>query len=347
MNKNYFSRMALCITNKCNQRCSWCFEGSWKNEQTKMMSVEDVEKLIRWKNWNTGVLPIIFILGGEPTIHPQLLEILDAISSYNQGITKGLLTNMTCDRGMLKELLDRKVVFFANVDQFEKDNNVKNQPIILENLDYLNSISSNSFSYNISATISHPDKDFTFLYDIVKNGKNKIYNLRLAPSCIGFEFNNQFQKEVANDYYNKTLEVVTKCLEINPNLHLSGECAINGCMVSDDLYKKLKSIGYNLRYKCGDPEPNGDILPDLSSHWCFAFEGVPEMTIKNVFDYPDYDSMIQALSEKHEKFKEKYLPQCNQKSCLNTLCEGPCVALNYYIASKKLPKLNFENEKLL
>lgn len=336
MASNLFSRMSIAITNKCNQKCSWCFEGSWKDMPAQFMSLEDVERLLRWKDWNTGLNAVMWILGGEPTIHPQLLEIIDTIKAYNPRISIMLLTNLTCKQELLKELVDRKVVFFINVDQFEPDNNVHNHPRILSNLEYLNQIPNPGFRYNISATVSNPNKDFEFLYNILRSGKDKIYNLRLAPSCIGFEYNNEFQSDFSNDYYVKTLEVLTNAVKIAPNLHLSTECAINGCMISDDLFQKLKEMGYLLRYECGYPEPNADILPDLSAHWCFAFEGMAEMKINHVFDYPNYDSMLNDLHNRYNHFIKEYKSECNIDHCTHEQCKGMCGALNYYLKNNKM-----------
>ena len=330
MNKKFFSRMGLTIINKCNQKCSWCFEGTWKSGETQIMSLENIKRLLEWKDWSDGFTPVIFILGGEPTLHPQLLDILDLITNHNPKISKMLLTNLTCDNMLLEEVLKRKVVIFANIDQFEPDNNVRNQSKILANLDYLNTNTGNGFQYNISATVSSLEKDFSFLYDILENGRDKINNLRLAPSCVGFEYKNQFQKNFGDEYFYKVFEVLTECLKIKPDLHLSTECAINGCMINHKLYEELKNIGYNLRYVCGEPEPNADILPDMSSHWCFALKGIPEMSINNVFDYPDYNSMIDTLRAKYMEFSKKYECKCNVMDCENELCKGPCTALNYY-----------------
>jgi organic radical activating enzyme len=339
MNKKMLTRLTLNIINKCNQKCSWCFQGEWKKGPIKMMSLENVEKLLKWKEWDDGFLKAVFILGGEPTLHPQLLEILDLIHHFNANIMKNLLTNLSCDIQLLEELIARRVVFFVNVDQFEATNNTANQEKILKNLECLNRIPNESFKYNVSVTVSEPDKDFTFLYEILKRSNGKIYNLRVAPSCIGLDFQNQFQTDSTDDYYNKVLEVMEKCREIDSTVRFSSECPANSCMISPELFDRLKNYGYDLRLSCGDPEPNVDILPDMSCHWCYALENVTEMRIPEVFAYPGYNSMVEALYQLKEKFERKYPPQCDRESCSHPLCSGPCPALNYYFArcGQRLP----------
>jgi organic radical activating enzyme len=296
------------------------------------MSIEDIEKLLQWKDWDDGMLKWIFILGGEPTLHPQLLEILDLIDRFDPRIMKNLLTNLTCDKELLKELIARKVIFFVNVDQFEQTSDRICQTNLLRNLEYFNNLTNKNFRYNVAVTVSELGKDFTFLYDILRNSKGRILNIRAAPSCIGINFYNQFQKDCKDDYYNKVLAVIKKCRQIEPAARFSSECASNGCMISDALFNQLKSYGYDLRLVCGDPVPNADILPDLSCHWCYAFENIPGMRIANVLDYPDYNSMLNALYRLGEKFKREYPPQCDMESCSHASCKGPCPALNYYFA---------------
>ncbi len=336
MEKKFFTRLGLLLTNICNQKCAWCFEGEWKNQKKQMMKIEDIRKILKWKDWNDGSIPVVYLLGGEPTLHPQLLEIIDMIKEYNPRISIFLLTNLTCNQKLLTELIKRKVVIFANVDQFELTNNIYNQKIILSNLDYLNNCTNKDYKYNISATISDTNKDFDFLYKIIENCNNKIYNLRLAPSCIGYKCENEFQKDIGNSYYQKAYEVLEKCLEIKPDLHLSTECAVNGCFISDKLYEKLYKIGYKLRYECGFPEPNADILPDLSVHWCFSFEGVPELSVDNIFKYDSYNDMLEDLYIKYNSFQDGNDKYCNKENCNHEMCKGRCAALNYYsMLSKK------------
>lgn len=329
-----FTRMSLIIINKCNQSCPWCFEGRWKNEPISMMDLETVKRLIRWKNWNDGSIPILFLLGGEPTLHPKLIDIIEYVKGYNQKIRIALLTNLTCDLDLMQKLISRNVIFFINIDQYDEGNSSENYQRISRNLDYLNDNTKDNFYYNISSTVSSLVKSFDFAYNIIKRGKDKIYNFRIAPSCVGYEYNNVFQKNLDSSYYLKTLEVIQNSRKINKHLHFSSECATNGCMLSKNIQNELKTYDYNIRFECGIPEPNADILPDLSSHWCFAFHNNPELSIKNVFDYPDYGSMIKVLRNRYEICNLKYKRQCNYKNCNHSECQGYCIALRYYYANK-------------
>ncbi len=65
------------ITDHCNLECPICFAESSPHRQTHR-SLEHVEKLLDAIVRNEGEPDIVQISGGEPTIHPQFFEILDA-----------------------------------------------------------------------------------------------------------------------------------------------------------------------------------------------------------------------------------------------------------------------------
>jgi 7,8-dihydro-6-hydroxymethylpterin dimethyltransferase len=65
----------LSITNACNLRCPICFTFN-RNDQIYHISVEEMEKTVEWIIASSGRVDLINITGGEPTLHPKLLEIL-------------------------------------------------------------------------------------------------------------------------------------------------------------------------------------------------------------------------------------------------------------------------------
>ena len=65
------------ITDACNLRCPICYAGSGPERQTHR-SLEHVERMLDAVVANEGEPDVVQISGGEPTIHPQFFEILDA-----------------------------------------------------------------------------------------------------------------------------------------------------------------------------------------------------------------------------------------------------------------------------
>jgi uncharacterized radical SAM superfamily Fe-S cluster-containing enzyme len=65
------------ITDHCNLACPVCYAGSGPTRQTHR-SLEVVERMLDAVVANEGEPDVVQISGGEPTLHPQFFEILDA-----------------------------------------------------------------------------------------------------------------------------------------------------------------------------------------------------------------------------------------------------------------------------
>lgn len=79
----------LTINRACNLRCEWCygFETSFRQEDT--MPYERACQLI---DIAVGIgISNFLLIGGEPTIHPQLLNILDCLAKKDRKVT--IVTN--------------------------------------------------------------------------------------------------------------------------------------------------------------------------------------------------------------------------------------------------------------
>src|SRR3954452_14155828 len=82
----------LYINTRCNFGCQTCFLGDAYFERNLNMGADDVTAIGGWL-LRDGV-PDVAVLGGEPTLHPQLLEILSSLREA--GIAQlRLITNGT------------------------------------------------------------------------------------------------------------------------------------------------------------------------------------------------------------------------------------------------------------
>ncbi len=80
------------ITDVCNQNCLFCIQpGKWqiKTYESCHISLEHVEKILHEAK-SLGVLEF-YISGGEPTCHPQFLEIIRRVKKYR--FRASILTN--------------------------------------------------------------------------------------------------------------------------------------------------------------------------------------------------------------------------------------------------------------
>lgn len=67
----------LMITKQCNLKCSYCFANEFVNKQKDVMSFENFKRCLEFLSYNPRER--IGIIGGEPTMHPELSKMLAAI----------------------------------------------------------------------------------------------------------------------------------------------------------------------------------------------------------------------------------------------------------------------------
>lgn len=67
------------ITDRCNLQCAVCYANSGPDEKYKDRTVDEIEFMLNTIVANEGEPDVVQISGGEPTIHPQIFEILSAV----------------------------------------------------------------------------------------------------------------------------------------------------------------------------------------------------------------------------------------------------------------------------
>jgi len=65
----------LSVTNLCNLSCPICFTYNRK-DRVYHMGIEEMEKTVEWIIESSGKVDLINITGGEPTLHPGIIDIL-------------------------------------------------------------------------------------------------------------------------------------------------------------------------------------------------------------------------------------------------------------------------------
>lgn len=76
------NELVICLTAICNQRCFNCVSSCGQAPDGDSMSLEQIEKFVQEAielkyYWNK-----ISLTGGEPTLHPQICDIFDALKKY-------------------------------------------------------------------------------------------------------------------------------------------------------------------------------------------------------------------------------------------------------------------------
>ena len=66
----------ISVTNACNLRCPICFTYN-RSDRLYFMPVEEMRRTVDWIVESSGPVDLINVTGGEPTLHPQILDILE------------------------------------------------------------------------------------------------------------------------------------------------------------------------------------------------------------------------------------------------------------------------------
>lgn len=80
----YLHKLEIDITESCNLSCKSCVRGCDKFKSNRMMNVDSITRFVNESidlnyNWSR-----IGIMGGEPTIHPNLDQIIDELYRYHE-----------------------------------------------------------------------------------------------------------------------------------------------------------------------------------------------------------------------------------------------------------------------
>lgn len=116
----------IMVTNKCNASCEWC---CYKDvDRKEELSIKELKDIIDYF-YVIGTRAITFSGGGEPTIHPQVDEML--MHAKDKGIDCGIVTNgiLWCKKGLDLEI-PNKALTWARISVIETLGNYNTNMII-------------------------------------------------------------------------------------------------------------------------------------------------------------------------------------------------------------------------
>jgi len=321
--------MLFIINTECNRDCSYCFEGELRQQTPRMMTVEDIHRIARWAG--PSAMASNKVLGGEPTLHPQLLPIMDAIGSYSQEPPL-LLTNGVGAPEVMRELAKRPVRFLVNLNHLDAYSG-QEQSRLTKNLEIIRD--SHFQVLYLSVTITTPEDDFAILFDLLRSPLGeRVPAVRIGISTPGYGFKNSFPREFSHDFGAAYVRLATAIHCIRPYIQITNECALNGCLVDKATVASLQGVVDNFQMNCKGGG-NFDILPDFSTHWCYAADAIPGLRIDNIFKYQSMAHVQYELFMAQERLQRSLGAQCNHNTCDSLACHGPCVVQNYYRKNRK------------
>jgi cyclic pyranopterin phosphate synthase len=84
--------LRISVNRSCNYRCVYCDREGYQSDEEVMLSPGDVERIVRIFN-EVGNIQKVKITGGEPLLHPEIVDIVKAIASTGEIVDISMTTN--------------------------------------------------------------------------------------------------------------------------------------------------------------------------------------------------------------------------------------------------------------
>jgi len=273
------------VTNNCNLNCHYCS----KHRNEIFYDLEYVSSIIKFINNLSDIKSILFLklFGGEPTAHPNILDIVKSISNK---INIELQTNLMLDTELLKKIIKVKNINTFNVSLHY---GLTDRDIFFKNLNILLKYSTN-YNYTILLNLMY-EKNYNDLinkdYQLYDKISRAFYNFNVGISLVYHNIVNEYDENIIN-WANKTYK------KFKQNSRPISIIFEDGTVEQSSFYY-LKSMGYNkcrgMKCSCLKNniyiDSNGDIYP------CQAYFRYLNKKYGNIFS--DKDILNKLINEEY------------------------------------------------
>jgi len=322
----------LSINSACNNNCDYCFQKDSYHLLNKEMSLEEVVNFL--DNWCVGAARV-GIMGGEPTLHSQCVEISKEIAKrYRMAI----FSNLLCDLEILKEL-----VYLPNVNWLINTTTKKElMPIFKRNIDYIKNndhIPFMTFGITLTGDIEF---DSVYIENLIKIGKDypeivKNYRVSLAVPCHDKKFK-------LKKYDESVLMLYNEGEKYTPNLKFAFDCSTTPCQLSSEIITKVVN----------DPRTMFISATCNCASMCVAVDGkivncfsTPEELFdgKTYHDFENWRECYKYISQVKTNFMQKYEKFCKTcAKCNDVNCQGVCFSCMAHLVCQEEKKNKFHRE---
>ncbi|MCB1172978.1 MAG: radical SAM protein [Leptospiraceae bacterium] len=253
----------ILLTDSCNRTCQFCFaqERLGRNvrrsdarpeDYTSFMSMERIEQLLDLMVASGEKQ--FRLLGGEPSLHPQFLEIIH--QALERDLNVLIFTNLIMPRSIVDALAclpSHRISILANVTPEQSDT-----PRMKERVEY--ALQRLHQSTVVSLTITAPGFEYRFLIDLIKK-YNLIKRIRVGIGMPIVGRDNQFL--ATSDYKAVGTDIARMAVVCNEHDILPGfDCGLTMCMFSREEMGVIADCTQGLDIVCHpiiDIGPNGEV----------------------------------------------------------------------------------------
>ena len=155
----------IMLTYLCNLKCPYCFANEFVNRESNRISIENFAKAIDFLT--KGGPTRVGLIGGEPTLHPELKTILEMLIG-NRHITEATLyTNGLLVDRYINQLVTPKFRLLVNCNS-PKDIGEQNFEKLWNNLDMLVNHYYMRDRINLGVNLYNDKFDYSYIVDLLK-----------------------------------------------------------------------------------------------------------------------------------------------------------------------------------
>lgn len=327
----------IMVNDVCNLSCPYCFANKYVNgDNSTDISYINFKKAVDWINKSSdeaGEAQRVALIGGEPLLHHQFLDLLDyAVKNRRPNQEILVFSNGIRAKEYIEYFARNEISLLLNINS-PLDIGEKRYKEVVNNIRLMRE---KGISASIGINLYKEDLDISFILDIIKEFSYK--DLR-----VGLTSPNTKEKieEGSRDYFLNIkplfISIIKECAKLGCRVHLDCQ-KMPVCILEDD-FELLNGIGkkYDVDidiFECASCTPVIDILTDLKIVRCFGMSNKEFSYPMDAFDteqeaidffrtqYDNLATFVPANDICKEKFcKEMHEGRC-QGGCLSFKTEG-------------------------
>lgn len=268
----------MIITGKCSKNCSFCFteEEARKEKKYDDMSLDYIKAIVeKYEYKKRG--HVLKLLGGEPTEHPQFLDIIEYASKEQIPVylISNFLFGTKIQEGILRHI-DTFTSFLVNGAELAEKNRLKNFAKNFNKIAYqfAQSKQGSKQKFTLAQTIPDTHYDVINFTEYLKSLKKELDFSSLGNIRIGLGLSGTYL------LHNKKLgEKVTEILRFNRENRLGTQfdCQFPPCIFTDEQFKEFETPSFSL-WNNVTANPDAKTFPGGICHMP-AFDLMPDETL--------------------------------------------------------------------
>lgn len=162
MNKSGINQCIITVTRNCNLRCKFCYAKETGYIEQELIAFNDIKKIVDF--CNEAKVNFIVLTGGEPTLHPDVMNIIKYINNSEHKMMATIATNgiKLSDYNFCKEMIDNGIGY---VDISLKGRNEKacteitGKDCFSKQMEAIHNLSQLPVEFTCSMVLSHENID--------------------------------------------------------------------------------------------------------------------------------------------------------------------------------------------